>query len=235
VVHAFARHPLLISNLPGFPHDLYQVRVVPEKSEPEERFVRISREETVDLCIVFHHERKPPPDTVFQIPDTLTESDLTTRLRQELTTTAAGAAEAIVWQDRGDEVVVHLSTLQIRLEAPTVFASIELESDQTGRHALIVRFVFGDPQDPAGLFATSDDVVRGNSMLAARWGPIFRDLLWSALTRLSSSHAAERGLAPLGFSVNRAGLALAASQSVPLPLRVKQLLNPAAPPAGATP
>jgi peptidoglycan hydrolase-like protein with peptidoglycan-binding domain len=186
--------------------------------------------------IVFQDEGPPTPDPGFQIPDTLTESDLTARLRSGLTTGVAGStADAIVWQDRGDDVVVHLSTLQVRLAPPALFAAVELESDQTGRQSVIVRFVFGDPQDPAGLFATTDEVVRGNSLLATRWGPIFRDLIWSALTHLSSDHAAERGLAPLRFSVGGAGLQLAASQSIPLPQRVKQIPNRPAPADPTTP
>jgi hypothetical protein len=228
-VHVLASQPLLVPNLLAAPNGLYEVQVFPEKSEPEGRFVSITPDQIADLCIVFHGKGKQPPDSCFQIPDTLTESDLTARLRSALTSRAAGStAEAIVWQDRGDEVVVHLSTLQIRLAPPAAFAAVDLESDQTGRHSLVVRFVFGDPQDPAGLFATTDEVVRGNSLLAARWGPIFRDLIWSTLTSLSSNHAAERGLAPLRFSVGSAGLQLAASQSIPLPQRVKQILNPPA-------
>jgi hypothetical protein len=233
VVHALASQPLLIPKLLAFPHGLYEVTVFPEKSEIEGRFVNISPDQTAELCIVFHCKDNPPPppppqpDTCFQIPDTLTETDLTNRLRGALTTSAAGTTtDAIVWQDKGDEVVAHLSTLQMRFAAPAVFAAIDLESDQTGRHTLIVRFVFGDAQDPAGLFATTDEVVRGNSQLAARWGPIFRDLIWSALTRLSSDHAAERGLAPLRFSMDSGSLTLAASKSIPLPERVKQILNP---------
>jgi len=194
------------------------------------------RDGDFDDLIVLAEQLPEPPDICLQIPDILTESDLTSRLRSALTTSVAGStADAIVWQDRGDEVVVHLSTFQIRLAPPAAFAAVELESDQTGRHSLIVRFVFGDPQDPAGLFATTDEIVRGNSFLATRWGPIFRDLIWSALTRLSSNHAAERGLAPLRFSVDSAGLQLAASRSIPLPQRVKQILNPPEPPAEPTP
>ena len=68
--------------------------------------------------------------------------------------------------------------------------------------------------------------MHGNSLLATRWGPIFRDLIWSALTRLSSDHAAERGLAPLRFSIADGNLKLAASKSIPLPERVKQIFNP---------
>jgi hypothetical protein len=231
VVHAVASQPLLIPNLLAFPHGLYEVTVFPEKSEIAGRFVNISPDQTAELCIVFHGKDKPPPppppDTCFQIPDRLTETDLTGRLRGALTTSAAGTtADAIVWHDKGDEVVVHLSTLKLRFAAPAVFAAVDLESDQTGRHTLIVRFVFGDAQDPAGLFATTDEVVRGNSQLAARWGPIFRDLIWSALTRLSSDHAAERGLAPLRLSIASGRLAVSASKSIPLPERVKQILNP---------
>ena len=235
-VKATASQPLLIPQLLAFPHGLYEVQVFPVKSEPEGRFVNISPDQTAELCIVFRGkgQQPPPPDSCFQIPDTLPERDLTVRLRSALASSAVSStAEAIVWQDRGDEVIVHLSALQVRLVPPAAFAAVDMESDQTGRHTLIVRFVFGDAQDPAGLFAATDEVVRGNSFLAARWGPIFRDLIWSALTRLSSDHAAERGLAPLSLAVDSAGLQLAASQSIPLPERVKQILNP--PPAPATP
>jgi len=231
VVQAVASQPILIPNLLAFPHGLYEVTVFPEKSEIEGGFVNIPPDQTAELCIIFHCKEKPPPppppDACFQIPDKLTETDVTGRLRAALTTSVSGATtDVVVWHDKGDEVVVHLSTLQVRFAAPSVFASVDLESDQTGRHALIVRFVFGDEQDPAGLFATTDELVHGNSLLAARWGPIFRDLIWSALTRLSSDHAAERGLAPLRFSIANGNLALAASKSIPLPERVKQILHP---------
>jgi hypothetical protein len=231
-LQAVATQPILIPNLFAFPHGLYEVTVFPDKSETEGGFVNISPNQTAELCIVFHGKEKPPPppppppDACFQIPDKLTESDLTVRLRGALTSSVAGVnGDVIVWQDKGDEVVVHLSTLQVRFAPPAVFAAIDLESDQTGRHTLIVRFVFGDEQDPAGLFATTDEVVHGNSLLASRWGPIFRDLVWSALTRLSSDHAAERGLAPLRFSIASGNLTLAASKSIPLPERVKQISN----------
>jgi hypothetical protein len=142
------------------------------------------------------------------VPDTLTEVDTTGHLRAAIAGPPSSGPGAIVWLDRGDEVVVHLDSLQIRMVPPAVFAAIDLESDQTGRGTLIVRFVFGNDQDPAGLFATTDEVVKGHPQLAARWGPIFRDLIWSTLTRLSSDHAAERGLSPLRFSVADGSLRL---------------------------
>ena len=226
-VTAQATNPILIAGLLAFPHGLYQLEVFPAGCEYQSRFVNIAPDQTTDVCMVFHGAKEPPAIHGFQVDDTLTEADLTGRLRWAIAGSAATSdAGVIVWQDRGDEVVVHLSTLQVRLAAPAVFAAVDLESDQTGRGPLIVRFVFGDEQDPAGLFATTDEVVLGHPQLAARWGPIFRDLIWSALTRLSSDHAAERGLAPLRFGIGNGKLDLNASASIPLPDRVKQILNP---------
>jgi len=99
-----------------------------------------------------------------------------------------------------------------------------MESDQTGRGSLIVRLVFGNQEDAAGLFATTDEVVRGQPALAARWGSIFRDLVWSALLGLSRDHAVERGQAPLSINIGQGALQFAASASIPLPDRVKQVV-----------
>src|SRR4051794_12067866 len=125
-VHAVASQPLLISNLVAFPHGLYDVTVVPERSESEKRLVEILPDRTTELCIVFHGKHKPPPpppDACFQIPDTLTQTHLTDRLRAALTTSVAGGTtDVVVWHDKGDEVVVHLSSLQIRLAGSAVFA-----------------------------------------------------------------------------------------------------------------
>ncbi len=159
-----------------------------------------------------------------QVPDTLKAADLAGRVRAAITGPNASGSEAIVWQDHGDEVVVHTSTLQVRLVPPALFAAVDMESDQTGRGSLIVRLVFGNQEDAAGLFATTDEVVRGQPALAARWGSIFRDLVWSALLGLSRDHAVERGQAPLSINIGQGALQFAASASIPLPDRVKQVV-----------
>ena len=220
-----ATGPVLIRALSS---GIYQLDVVAAGFDPQGRSIRIEPGKPTEVCIVFSAPKGLTPVSVFQVSDTLSEADLTARVRSAIAGAAAGADhQVIIWQDRGDEVAVHLSTLQVRLAAPAVFAAVDMESDQTGRGTLIVRFVFGNDADPAGLFATSDEQVHGHTGLASRWGPIFRELIWSALTRLSSDHAAERGLAPLSLTIAGGALRLAASPSLSLPDRVHQLLNPA--------
>jgi hypothetical protein len=227
-VTAQADKAILIADLHAFPHGLYKLDVKPANIAPQSRFVLIIPIIPTEICMVF----RGPKDSavpVFSVPDTLTEADLTARVLSALTgQNVTAPTEAIIWQDAGDEVLVHLSTLHIRLVPPAAFAAIDLESDQTGRGTLIVRFVFGNDKDPAGLFAATDEVVRGHPQLAARWGPIFRDLVWCLLTRLSRDHAAERGLAPLQLSIASGAMQFQASPSLPLPDRVKQILTPPA-------
>jgi hypothetical protein len=224
-ISAQADKPIVITGLLTFPNGLYKLEVLPAGFQPQTRAVLIVPLIPTEICMIFQSTGDPPVVPVFTVGDTLTEADLTVRIRSALTgPNLTQPGEAIIWQDAGDEVLVHLSTLQIRLVPPAAFAAIDLESDQTGRGTLIVRFVFG--KDPAGLFATTDEVVRGHPQLAARWGPIFRDLIWCALTRLSSDHAAERGLAPLQLSITSGNLQFHASKSLSLPDRVNQIVKP---------
>ena len=226
-ISAQADKPIVITGLLTFPNGLYKIEVLPAGFQPQTRAVLIVPLIPTEICMIFQTTGDPPVVPVFTVGDTLTEADLTVRIRSALTgPNVTQPGEAIIWQDAGDEVVVHLSTLQIRLVPPAAFAAVDLESDQTGRGTLIVRFVFGNDKDPAGLFAATDEVVRGHPQLAARWGPIFRELIWCALTRLSSDHAAERGLAPLQLSVTSGNLQFHASKSISLPDRVNQILKP---------
>jgi hypothetical protein len=220
-----ADKPILITDLLTFPSGLYKVDVKPVNFAPQSRSVLITSDVPTEICLVFR-SAKDPAAPVFSVPDSLSEADLTARVQAALTGPAVtGPTEAVIWQDAGDEVIAHLSSLKIRLAPPAAFAAIELESDQTGRGTLIVRFVFGGDKDPAGLFAATDEIVRGHPQLAARWGPTFRDLIWSLLTRLSRDHAAERGLAPLQLSIVSGAMQFHASPSIPLPDRVKQILD----------
>jgi hypothetical protein len=126
-------------------------------------------------------------------------------LAQELRTRLAGApadgsaptqasAAQVIWVDAGDEVLVHLDSVQVRLLNRTIIVSVDLETDQTGRAPLIVPFVLGGLRDPAGLIATTHELARGNRLLAARWGSVLQSALWAALTGLAKDHADERGL-----------------------------------------
>jgi hypothetical protein len=162
-----------------------------------------------------------PGGGTYTIPDQIAGSAVSGYLQARLAGTALdGSAPAltpttVVWVDRGDEVLVHLDSLQTQISGSTVLISLDLETDQTGRTPLVAAFSLGT-DGQGGLIAATDEYPRGNGVLAARWGGAFQTAAWSALLSLASDHATERNSAPLGLFVSggqlqlQAGAALAA-------------------------
>ncbi len=108
--------------------------------------------------------------------------------------------QKVIWVDGGDEVLVHLDSVRARVLNRSVLISIDLETDQTGRTPLVVVFATGAANDPAGLVAVTDELPRGNPVLAGRWGPIVRSAVWSALLAIAADFAAKYKLAPRAIS-----------------------------------
>jgi hypothetical protein len=143
----------------------------------------------------------PPP----KIPDNFDPPTLSSTISVRLAGTPANGAAAapvanqVIWVDAGDEVLVHLDSVQTRILDRVVLISIDLESDQSGRTPLIVSFALGSATDPAGLVAVTDEYPRGDGSLAARWGEAVQAALWSTLLGIAEEHATERGKAPAGI------------------------------------
>jgi hypothetical protein len=121
---------------------------------------------------------------------------------------AVGAPTTAVWVDGGDEVVVHLDSLSMRILDGTVVASLDLESDQTGRAAVVIRIALADATGEAGLVAATDEVAGGHPLLAARWGRAVQDAVWSGLLALAQEHGTAHGEAPRGISAVAGALRL---------------------------
>jgi hypothetical protein len=111
-----------------------------------------------------------------------------------------GSPKAVVWVDGSNEVLAHLDSLSIRVLAGAVVVSIDLESDQTGRAPVVVRFALAGASDTAGLIAATDEIAGGHPVLAARWGGAVQNAAWAALLALASQHATALGQAPAGVS-----------------------------------
>jgi len=165
------------------------------------------------------------PVPPYKIPDRLPPQDIASTIAVRLTgapadgnmqaaASAPGAPKRVVWVDHGDEVLVHLDSLRTQIVGRTLLVSVDLETDQTGRASLIVPLVLGGADDPAGLVAVTEDLPRGNGLLASRWGPILQDALWASLTNLAADHASERLLAPRGIALTPDGLQLHAAAPV---------------------
>jgi hypothetical protein len=120
----------------------------------------------------------------------------------------------VIWVDAGDELLVHLDSIRVRLLDRIIAVSIDLECDQTGRTPLICVFATGAADDPAGLFCATDELPRGNVLLAARWGDVVQSAVWASLLGLVQDHAAERHLVPVGLAASAGALRLQTAQSV---------------------
>lgn len=121
----------------------------------------------------------------------------------------------VVWVEDGDEVVVHLDSTAVEfVDGETLLVSVDLESDQTGRQPLVVALVLGALDDPAGLLAVTDELPRGNALLASRWGASLQEAVFGGLIGLAADHAAERRGAPRGLSLDGGTLRLRAGDAL---------------------
>lgn len=119
----------------------------------------------------------------------------------EIDKAGVGRARSVLWSDFGDEALVHLDSVRLRFVKRFAVVSVDLETEQTGRAALVVTLALGSTQDGAGLVAATDALPRGNAMLASRWGRVLQETVWSALLDLARQHADERGQVPLAMHV----------------------------------
>ena len=156
--------------------------------------------------------------------DQFNDATLAAAIAQRLANGNASAMrlKAVVWVDRGDEVIVHLDNLRAKTADRVLLLSVDLETVQTGRTPLICVFAVGNDKDPAGLVAVTDELPRGNGVLAARWGKILQEALWSSLLAISADHAAGTKATAIGISVTAGSLALHTS---PTPIRLGTAVN----------
>ena len=101
-----------------------------------------------------------------------------------------GESGGVVWVKDGDEVIVWLDSLTVRLEPGTVQVHVDLESGQTGRAPLDVVIAVAEPRARPSLLAVTDDTARGDERLAARWGQTLQDAVWGTLLAIAGEGAA---------------------------------------------
>ena len=114
----------------------------------------------------------------------------------------------VVWVDAGDELLVHRNSLKLRFAPGVIVVSVDVETVETGRQGLLVPLALGarsevsTPSSPSGLFAVTSREPYTHPRLAARWGRILQDAVWSALVAMATRRAGDRGLALRGMSID---------------------------------
>jgi len=134
----------------------------------------------------------------------LDDAALGTALRREL----AAGADTVLWQQLGDQVLVHLDTVSVQTGPHGLQVSIELQTDQSGRRPLTIGFALAGPDDPADLTAVTEQLPAGDPVLAARWGHLLQEAVFEALLRVLDRTAEAAGRVPVGLRASTAGLEL---------------------------
>ena len=157
------------------------------------------------------------PAGSFALSNPANEAQLATELATRMVGTSADASQllnvsptTIIWVERGDEVVVHLDSVQVRLLAGSLLVSVDLETDQTGRATLVTAFALGGVGDPAGLTAVTDDLPKGLGTLTSRWGKVLQAAIWASLLSFAEDAATQQGGAPIGLVVSQGSLTVIA-------------------------
>ena len=164
-----------------------------------------------------------------QFDDTSLAMAISTRLG--VGNAAAILQKQVVWTSRGDEVLLHLDSVRVKTAERLLFVSVDLETDQTGRTPLVCAFAVGNDKDPAGLIAVTDDLPRGNGVLAARWGKTLQEAVWATVLSISTDHAASASATAIGISVTPGSLRVQTSTALVWRLKTE---NPGGKP-GAVP
>ncbi len=128
--------------------------------------------------------------------DAISPASLGESLRKNLSGADGDSANQVVWADVGEEVLVHLDSLAIEVHPGLIVATLDLESDQTGRETMSVPFAVGDSREDGTMIAVTEELPTGHPGLAARWGPSIQAALWAGILDEARDRAGVAGGVP---------------------------------------
>jgi hypothetical protein len=117
-------------------------------------------------------------------------AELTSALQRQLASGGA-ATDALVWTDGDSEVVVYPSQSKVVLQPGLILVEVRLAADQSGTTpvALVIPISVGQSAEDAALIGVTEDVPRGNALLASRWGAVVQNAVWHALVQVGEEKA----------------------------------------------
>lgn len=128
-------------------------------------------------------------------------ADLTAALQAALTGPANLGAPVVVWSDRGAQVLLDVAHLHVTTVPSALVVGVDTTTVEFGTAPLVVRFVLGQEAAGGALVASTDADALGHPDVAARWGALFRDVVWAALLRYVDAHARSQGLRAASLAV----------------------------------
>ncbi len=119
-----------------------------------------------------------------------------------------GPAPRVVWNDGGDELLLHLDSLRTRFSRDALSVGLDVETDQTGRQPVQVVFSLAGDAGQA-LVAATEELPRGDERVVARWGRALQDALWAVLVGAAQQQAAAQPGARPVMAIERGQIRLA--------------------------
>jgi hypothetical protein len=220
VKSADASKDIDVRGLQRTPQGLYLVTVTPaDVFLPTSKFVKIPTSGfNVETFVIDKGaaQKFPPQQLDAQTISTQLGVRLAGRPADGSQSTANGSPQQVVWIDAGDQVLVHLDSVTVRILSNALLVSVDLETDQTGRTPLIVSLALSTG-DAAGLLAVTNELPQGNGLLAARWGPNLQAAVWASLLGLAQDLSATQNGVPRALSLSGGKLTLQAGTPLQAP------------------
>jgi len=125
---------------------------------------------------------------------------------------------SVLWQEGADALLVEVAGIDVRLGDGLVSVRVPVRCDQLPqtRGEVLVDFVLGTPERPAGLLAAATEP-RGPRTVVRRWGDALTALAWQAVLDASGGVAGAAGtdldgaaLVPTALTASRTGIAVLA-------------------------
>lgn len=118
-----------------------------------------------------------------------------------------------LWRRNGDELLVDVGAIVLRLSEGLAHVTVPVECDQTGPVEVHVAFAVGSPERPAGMLAAAERIPRGPHVVVEAWADELTALVWRAFTEAVAALAADAGrdtdgagLIPFAIEASRGGL-----------------------------
>lgn len=136
-------------------------------------------------------------------------ADLRTRLIHRLLNGAPQGAASVVWVDGGAELLIHVSTLAVRLTGGWLVVDLQAQTAETGTSPLRAVFFLGQEGQADGLTAAGKLAPGAPAVLADRWGEILLTALWNAVLDVLQGAVQATSAAFQGYSLTLAGYSAA--------------------------
>lgn len=127
----------------------------------------------------------------------------------------AAAPPSVKWQEGDRELLVFPDKVTAKFANGVIAVSIPVSCDQTGDVIVYVSFVVGNPQQPAGLIATTSARPTGPAVIVDAWSGPLVAFAWHVVLEVVTNIAGAAGrdvdgsrLVPIALSASAAGLSI---------------------------